>query len=75
MKTSKVIEMNGEFIGAAIMLPEAQGWRFVSANQRADKADGFVAATLGEMQAIARRAYLAARPSTDPSAEPARLRH
>ena len=63
MKTSKIIELNGEFIGAAIMLPERQGWRFVSANQRADGANGRTAPTLQEMRAVARRAFLAARPS------------
>ena len=66
MKNSKIIEWNGEFIGAAIMLPETQGWRFVSANQRADGANGCTAATLGEMQAVARRAFLASRVEVHP---------
>ena len=62
MHTSKIIEWNGEFIGAAIMLSDTQGWRFVSANQRADGADGCTAATLGEMQALARRVFLTGTP-------------
>ena len=62
MRTSKIIEWNGEFIGTAVTLQEAQGWRFVSANHRADGANGRVAATLGEMQAVARRAFLMASP-------------
>jgi hypothetical protein len=57
MHTSRIIEVDGVFIGAAILLPSGQGWRFVSADVRARGADGNVAPTLREARALARRAF------------------
>jgi hypothetical protein len=61
MQTSKVIEVDGVFIGAAVRLPESQGWRFVSANERARAADGATAPTLADASLLARRAFMTAR--------------
>lgn len=61
MQTSKIIEIDGVFIGAAISLPEAQGWRFVSADQRASEADGCTAPTLRDAQMLAKRAFVTSR--------------
>lgn len=61
MQNSKVIEVDGIFIGAAIRLPASGGWRFVSADQRTSDADGAIAATLLDTQLLARRAFVTAR--------------
>jgi hypothetical protein len=57
MQSSRIIEAQGVFIGAAILLPEAQGWRFVSADSRAAGADGCTAPTLRDAGIVARRAF------------------
>ncbi len=62
MQTSKVVEVDGIFIGAAIMLLNAEGWRFVAAHARAQQADGITAPTLVEAQLAAKRAFVASRP-------------
>lgn len=59
MHTSKIVEIDGVFVGAAIRLPADQGWRFVSADTRARAADGCVVATLQEAQYMVRRALQA----------------
>jgi hypothetical protein len=61
MQTSKVIEIDGVFIGAAISLPEEQGWRFVSADRRTSEADGCTALTLQDTRMLARRAFITHR--------------
>ena len=59
MQSSKVVEVDGVFVGAAIRLPE--GWQFVSADVRASGADGALAATFADAQMLARRAVASAR--------------
>lgn len=61
MKTSKVVEVDGVFIGAAVLLPNNKGWRFVAAHARAQEADGITAPTLHDAQLAARRAYVTSR--------------
>lgn len=61
MHTSKIVEVDGVFIGAAVLLPDAQGWRFVAADHRADAADGRTAPTLHDTQQIAKRAFFTSR--------------
>jgi hypothetical protein len=61
MRTSRIIEFDGVFIGAAIALPDAQGWRFVSADSRSSGADGRTAATLDDTRVMARRAFVTHR--------------
>jgi hypothetical protein len=61
MQTSKIVEVDGIFIGAAILLPGAQGWRFVAADHRADEADGRTAPTLHDAQQLAKRAFFTSR--------------
>ncbi len=70
MHTSKVIEVNGIFLGAAVMLPQAKGWRFVAADQRVVPLDGNVAETIEDTRRLARRTFLAATPAF-PSVKPA----
>jgi hypothetical protein len=60
MNESRVIEVDGVFLGAAVSLPQAQGWRIVAADARVGQLDGTVAATLPEVRRLARQAYLAA---------------
>ena len=61
MQSSKVIEIDGVFIGAAIRLAEPQGWQFVSADCRTSEADGHIAPTLYDTQMLARRAFVTSR--------------
>jgi hypothetical protein len=61
MQTSKIVEVDGVFIGAAVLLPGAQGWRFVAADHRADDADGRTAPTLYGAQQLAKRAFFTSR--------------
>jgi len=71
MQTSKIVEVDGVFIGAAVRLPEAQGWRFVAADHRADEADGRTAPTLYDTQQLAKRAFFLSRSrGLAPRAEP-----
>ena len=63
MQDSRVIEVDGVFVGAAVALPDAQGWRIVAADQRVGKIDGLVTATIGEAQRLAKQAILAWRPA------------
>jgi hypothetical protein len=62
MQTSKVIEVDGVFLGAAVMLPHAQGWRFVAADPRVWPVDGTVAETVEATRRLAKRALQAATP-------------
>ena len=58
IRASKIIEVDGVFIGAAVMLPLNKGWRFVAAHMRAEAADGATAPTLHDMQMLAKRAFV-----------------
>ncbi len=64
MQTSRIIEIDGVFIGAALRLTDDEGWRFVAADHRAGAADGATAATLAEAQLLARRAFIMSRGRT-----------
>jgi hypothetical protein len=64
MHVSKIVEVDGIFIGATLHVPDADGWRFVSTDQRADAADGAVAPTLADAQKLAKRAFLTTRKTT-----------
>jgi hypothetical protein len=67
MQKSKIVEVDGIFIGAAVLLPDAQGWRFVAADHRADDANGCTAPTLHDAEQLAKRAFFASR---SPAASP-----
>ncbi len=71
MHTSKVIEVDGIFLGAAVMLPQAQGWRFVAADQRVVPLNGIVAETIEDTRRLARRAYQSSTPAFPAAAKPA----
>ncbi len=62
MHTSKVIEVDGVFLGAAVMLPHAEGWRFVAADRRVTPLDGTIAETIEATRRLAKRAYQASDP-------------
>lgn len=70
MQSSKIIEIDGVFAGAAITLPDQSGWRFVSADQRAMQADGCTAPTLQDARMLARRAWFTAATQPARVAEP-----
>jgi hypothetical protein len=59
MQDSRIIEADGVFLGAAVCLPDDQGWRFVAANDRVGKLDGRIVASLPETRRLAKQAYLA----------------
>jgi hypothetical protein len=61
MQKSKIVEVDGIFIGAAVLVSEAEGWRFVAADHRADEANGRVAPTLHEAQQLAKKAFFSSR--------------
>ena len=60
MQGSRVVEIDGVFIGAAVLLPD-KGWRFVATHPRAQEADGIVAPTLHDAQQAAKRAFVTSR--------------
>jgi hypothetical protein len=60
MQDSRIIEVNGVFVAAAVALPNAQGWRIVAADDRVSPLNGTVAATLNEVRRLAKQAYFAA---------------
>ena len=60
MQGSRVVEIDGVFIGAAVLLPD-KGWRFVATHPRAQEADGIIAPTLHDAQQAAKRAFVTSR--------------
>ena len=60
MQDSRIIEADGVFLGAAIYLPEQQGWRFVAANDGVFTLDGRIVDSLKETQRLAKQAFQAA---------------
>ncbi len=65
MQQSKIIEVNGVFLGAAVALPHSAGWQFVAADARAGSADGLVGKTYQDTQALARQAFCSSAPAAD----------
>ena len=63
MKDSRIVEVNGIFLGAAISLPNQPGWKFVAADARALPANGQIGATYQATTALARQAFWAAHPA------------
>jgi hypothetical protein len=61
MQTSKIIEVDGVFLGAAVALPSQQGWQFIAANGYLTDINGHIASSFIETQRIARQAFLQAR--------------
>jgi len=59
MQDSRIIEADGVFLGAAVCLPDQQGWRFVAANDRVGAIDGRIATSLPEARRLAKQAFLA----------------
>lgn len=62
MKDSRIVEVNGIFLGAAISLSNQPGWKFVAADVRAQPADGQIGATYQDATALARQAFWSAHP-------------
>jgi hypothetical protein len=58
MKQSRIIELNGTFLGAAVSLGGKAGWQVVAAGL----ADGQVAASFQDASGLARQAFWAAQP-------------
>jgi hypothetical protein len=61
MQKSKIVEVDGIFIGAAVQLADCEGWRFVAADRRADEANGRIVPTLHDAQQLAKRAFFSSR--------------
>jgi len=59
MLQSYIVEIDGNFLGAAVRLPD--GYKFVAVNGRLHEMDGRVAPTLGELRRAARAAFLIGR--------------
>ncbi len=58
MLESRIIEIDGIFLGAAVALRGMEGWRFVSAHCRAQGLNGRIAPSLEAVRRLARQAYL-----------------
>jgi hypothetical protein len=61
MQDSRVIEVDGVFLAAAVALPDDRGWRIVAADARMGRLDGTVAPSLQDVRRLARLAYQCAR--------------
>ncbi len=62
MHDSRVIEVDGVFLGAAMALPDGEGWRIVAADVRVTRLNGTVTTSWQEAQKLARTAYFTWRP-------------
>ncbi len=67
MQKSKIVEVNGIFLGAAVALRDHAGWQFVAADARVGRADGLICKTYQDAQALARQAFWAFAPVAMPS--------
>jgi hypothetical protein len=63
MQNSRIIEVDGIFLGAAVTLPDEQGWRIVAADDRMERLNGTVAASWHDAQRLARQAFFTWRPT------------
>ncbi len=63
MHDSKIIEINGIFLGAAVALNDQAGWQVVAADARARRADGQIGKTYQDAQALARQAFWSCGPA------------
>jgi hypothetical protein len=70
MQQSRVIEVDGVFLAAAVALSNAQGWRIVAADPRVVGLDGRIVASLQDARRLARQAFQAARVLPMLAAEP-----
>jgi len=61
MNASRVIEVDGEFVGTAVMAPDQPGWRVVASDSRLGVIDGMITSTLDDAQRLARRAIAKAQ--------------
>jgi hypothetical protein len=61
LQESRVVEVDGVFVGAAVALQGGAGWRFVSADVRVSGLDGASAPSVAEARRMARQALFAAR--------------
>ena len=62
MQSSRIIEVDGVFLGAAVALPNAQGWQIVATDDRVGPVNGQVTASWTEAQRLARQAFFTCRP-------------
>lgn len=58
MQNSRVLVVDGVFLGAAVTVPETGGWRIVAADTRMASVNGREAANWNEVQHLARQAFL-----------------
>lgn len=57
MHTSRVIEIDGQFVGAAMALTDGKGWRFKPAHERLMALSGHTAASFAELERVVRGAF------------------
>jgi hypothetical protein len=62
MQSSRIIEVDGVFLGAAVALPDAQGWQIVATDDRVEPVNGKVAPSWSEAQRLTRQAFFMWRP-------------
>ncbi|HTZ71535.1 MAG TPA: hypothetical protein VMB71_12850 [Acetobacteraceae bacterium] len=61
MQDSRIIEVDGVFLGAAVSLPDGQGWRVVAADERLARLNGTITDSVQDARRVARQLYLATR--------------
>jgi len=61
MGKSRVLVVDGVFIGAVVSTPEESGWRIVAAHERIRALDGRMTASVQEAERLARQTYLSTR--------------
>lgn len=59
MLQSHVIDIDGNFVGAAVRLDK--GYRFIATNMKLDDLDGSIWPSLADIQRLARQAFLGGR--------------
>jgi hypothetical protein len=73
MLQSHIIDIDGNFVGAAVRLDV--GYRFIATDMKLDDLDGSVFPTLADVQRLARRIYLGNRAPQDMAARALRATH
>ena len=64
MQTSRIIEIEGIFVGAAMLAGDGETWCFKAADSRTSAAEGAVAGSLADLETMARRAFFTSRLNT-----------
>lgn len=62
MRQSRILVVDGVFLGALVALPEQAGWRIAVTDSRISPLQDRICATPQEAERLARQAFLSSRP-------------